>query len=65
MTKNTNPNILISIDRGTGKRETFELPMLGETTTGYICGEVNEFGEPKSEWYPKQSKNISAQPILH
>jgi hypothetical protein len=63
MTKNTAPSILITIDHGTGKKEKLVLPCLGETTSGYICGEVNEFGAGKGEWFPKDSKFIQAAPI--
>jgi len=53
----------ITIDRGLGKKEHLVLPVLQETTSGFTCGTDPNFRQPKSEWFPKHSKQIQSHLI--
>jgi len=53
----------ITINRGEGKLERIVLPVLQETTSGFTCGTDPNFKQPKSEWFPKQSKMIQSHLI--
>lgn len=50
----------ITIDRGQGKLENFQLPLIQETTSGFTCGNDASFGPPKTEWFPRNSKMIKS-----
>lgn len=55
-------NVQINIKQDKGV-ESFTRKVIQETTTGYHVAisdqsQWDTFGLPKSEWFPKQSKNI-------
>lgn len=57
--------IINVINSNTHKMETFERPIIQETTSGFVCS-CKPVGEhtPATEWFPFHSKNGTARELV-